>query len=88
MPDPRRTDDARRGVGAERGTLGSQWIADEIARAEAQDAAALARQEPERVSPAAALGAWLLASNVLWGLAIGIGVGAVLILADPLGLVR
>ena len=97
MPDPMRMDDAHSGVGvgdrpdradAEHGTLGSEWIAKEIARAQAQDAAALEREAPERVSPGAALAAWILASVLLWGLAIGIGVGAVLILADQLGRVR
>ena len=97
MPDPVRMDDPHSSVGkgdqpdradAEHGTLGSEWIAKEIARAQAQDAAALERQAPERVSPGAALAASILASVLLWGLAIGIGVGAVLILADQLGRVR
>ena len=97
MSDPARMDDPRSGVGAgdqhdradtEHGTLGSEWIAKEIARAQAQDAAALERQAPDRVSPGAALAAWILASVLLWGLAISIGLGAVLILADQLGRVR
>ena len=97
MPDPVRMDEAHSGMGAgdrhdwadaEHGTLGSEWIAKEIARAQAQDAAALERQAPERLSPGAALAAWILASMLLWGLAIGSGVGAVLILADQLGRVR